>query len=475
MSWAIDREPLSTTVDMNVNEEREVQLPDGSRAVVKLTGLHEECDELRGAVRRAAVHVFVNDDCIELVSGTYHLPVRVGGVQIDCPVTRGYTENSRRNQWALHHDARLRIWPHASPWVAPGSFVYPLRQKWFASQTQMANEPTYVDGPEPPGRTSIYYHEGLDFGGVEGTIETVAVDDALVVSLLGEVLPGHEETPAAAVRRDVVYLLDHRGWYHRHSHLQSVDPALELGGMVRQGKTVGVMGKEGHSGGWSHLHYGLSRLQPSGKWGAEEAYAYAWQAYVAEHSPALIAVARPHHLIWSGETAVLDGSRSWSADGMELSCEWTFSDGSTATGAFVEREYSEPGVYCETLKATDPTGRASYDFAVVQVANRRDPENGPAGIHAAHAPTFGIRPGDEVTFAVRSFGLPAQPEVWDFGDGSAPVQVQSDGNADVWSPDGYALTRHAYSAPGDYIASVRRTNAPGFESTARLHVRVEAD
>ena len=36
------------------------------------------------------------------------------------------------------------------------------------------------------------------------------------------------------------------------------------------------------------------------------------------YEPKIIAVARPHHLLWTGETVTLDGSKSWSAADGEL-------------------------------------------------------------------------------------------------------------------------------------------------------------
>ena len=67
------------------------------------------------------------------------------------------------------------------------------------------------------------------------------------------------------------------------------------------GQKIGVLGKEGSSGGWSHLHFDIKGRQPSGKWGIQEGYAFLWEAYRREHRPQIIAVARPHHLIWAGE------------------------------------------------------------------------------------------------------------------------------------------------------------------------------
>ncbi|MHC4735473.1 MAG: PKD domain-containing protein, partial [Planctomycetota bacterium] len=78
----------------------------------------------------------------------------------------------------------------------------------------------------------------------------------------------------------------------------------------------------------------------------------------------------------------------------------------------------------------------------------------------------------EVAFKVRSFGTQHGREVWDFGDGSAPVKVQSDGNANQHNPAGYALTKHRYGKAGDYIVTVRRSDEHGYEAIGSLHVRV---
>jgi len=82
---------------------------------------------------------------------------------------------------------------------------------------------------------------------------------------------------------------------------------------------------------------------------------------------------------------------------------------------------------------------------------------------------------DEVTFKVRSFRVKADEghELWDFGDGSPPVKVQSDAGADPHAKDGYAVTTHRFERPGRYIVSVERTNLRGETGTDRLDVLVE--
>src|SRR5207253_834607 len=133
-------------------------------------------DSLRGAVRRSEIKVEVAGEPVTLGSGTYHLPVAMGKVRVDCPITRGYIArankmSSNMDAWGLEKDARLRLWPASGPLIDAKTFMYPARQAWFATCTQMSNEPSYVDGGEKPGMSgNIYYHYGLDIGGAEGLV-----------------------------------------------------------------------------------------------------------------------------------------------------------------------------------------------------------------------------------------------------------------------------------------------------------------
>jgi hypothetical protein len=239
------------------------------------------------------------------------------------------------------------------------------------------------------------------------------------------------------------------------------------------GQPIGLLGKEGGSGGWSHLHFEINSRQPSGRWGTEEGYPFLWQSYVAEYTPDVVAVARPHHLAAVGEAVVLDGSRSWARAGGTLRFDWTFADGTTGSGTQATRRYDRPGMYSEVLKVTDPGGRVAYDFAVVQVIDPAEPEALPPSIQAAYAPSLSVKAGEPVTFKVRTFRTQDGEEVWNFGDGTKPVTVKSDGNVNIHNPDGFAVTEHRFAKPGDYIVSVRRSNAHGFTATAHLWVHVD--
>jgi hypothetical protein len=466
-------EPLFQTVDLNVGQSASVKLSGGKTVVVKLLGLKEQRCEMRGAVRRAVATVEVDSARAELVCATYNLPKTVGPVQIDCPVTRGYCNNLDRkiNVWAMDKDARLRIWLAGSPWIRPGTFAYPVNQRWFASDTQMANDPCYVNACDVPGKKRIYYHYGLDFGGVEGAVSVLAATDGVVVSRGGKTVSG-KYPPQVKARYDVVYIRDDRGWYYRYSHLMKIDDSLQLGRRVKMGGRIGKLGKEGGSGGWSHLHFDIVMPQPSGRYGIADGYAFIFEAYRRQHFPKMIAVARPHLVAWTGQMVTLDATRSWHAAGVKhiAGYEWRLSDGSTKRGAAVRHKYDKPGHYSEILKITDDAGRVAYDFAVVQVFDKSRPLPVPPAIHAAYWPTMGLKVGDEITFKVRSFALKPDEgrEAWDFGDGSKTVYTGSDGNVKKLARDGYAITKHRYAKAGCYIVSVWRTDASGRKAACRL-------
>jgi PKD repeat protein len=169
---------------------------------------------------------------------------------------------------------------------------------------------------------------------------------------------------------------------------------------------------------------------------------------------------------------LLDGSKSFCADGQPARYQWTFTDGSTADGVQVERVYDKPGYYSEILKVTDAQGRVDYDFAIVHVHDREHPDRFPPSIHVVYSPTLGLKPGDEVTFKARTFATTDGEERWDFGDGSAPATTKSDGNVRPLAKDGYAVLKHRYETPGHYVVRVERSDRYGHQAVGHVQVRV---
>ncbi len=460
------RDPGFRLVDLDVGEAAELALANGQSVQLKVLGLEETRDRVREAVREARVQVSIDGVETELYSSHYHLPVEVGKVKIDCPVTAGHLLGAAGNPWGLEKAVRLRLWPAGAPLTEPGTFGYPLKQAWFASATSMANEPI-----DAGAKTGYRYHYDLDFGGAEGLTEVISATDALVVSAANQTLPGYEDSPVRA-RYDVVYLLDDRGFYYRYSHFHRIAPEVRAGERVRLGQSLGLLGKEGASGGWSHLHFGLWTRMPSGQWGSLDVYPLVWEAYRRDRQPSLLAVARHPQLLFAGESAALDGRKSWSAAGPVARHQWTLSDGTQAEGALVERRYPSPGRYSEILRVEDGQGGVDYDFLPVLVVDPADPDAFPPNVHAAFWPTEGIRVGDPVTIKVRSFRTEQGREHIDFGDGSEGVYLQSSQAKGNLDPEGYATVVHRYAQPGDYIVRIDRENERHWPAFTHLHIRV---
>jgi hypothetical protein len=468
--------PLRTVVDLDIGEALAVEVSPGLKIRVVLDGVTEERDRFRKVVRATEVKLTLDGKPVRLRCANYQLPVTVGRVQIDCPVTRVYfaaagPAPAKGNAWALQKAARLRFWAAGAPLLPAGTFDYPVRQRFFATHTQMANEPTYVNGGEFISGEAAYYHVGLDIGGAEGLVDALAIDDAVAVSVANK---GTEGVDLGAVRprEDVVYLRDGRGWYYRYSHLQSIDHAVTVGARIRRGQKIGVLGKEGGSGGWAHLHFEIVAKQPSGKWGIEEGFAYLLEAYRREQGIALKAIARPHAFIAAGDEVTLDGSRSWLGPGKRARYRWTLSDGTRAVGAQVKRRYPRPGFFSEILELSDGAGHTDIDFAVVEVLDPGRSDRPVPSIHAAYAPSLKLTPGMPISFLARAFMIDPGTAVWNFGDGSAEVSVATDGNREIHAKDGYSVVKHSFSRPGSYLVRVSQKNGDGWESTARLYVQV---
>jgi murein DD-endopeptidase MepM/ murein hydrolase activator NlpD len=459
-SLTADADPPFVTLDL---ARAETATAFGSS--IALVSTSAERDALQGAVRKALAKVKVDGRVLDLECGNYNLPVRAGKVQVDCPVTSAYLANSTIDHWRLEKEARIRVWPSDSPFMTPDEFSYPLKQRWFLTHTQMANEPTYVDRGEQAKRKRVYYHAGLDMGGAESFAEVFAATDGVVVSLGKPVLAGHEKDTPVQSRYDVIYLLDSRGWYYRYSHLYSFEPSLKLGDRVHRGQKLGIVGKEGGSGGWSHLHFEAVARQPSGKWGTLEAFAFLWEAYLRDFQPDVVAVARPHRYAKTGEVVALDARKSYVRKGAPR-FQWKLSDGRSLSTAATTRTYPKAGTYCETLEVRDTAGHVAYDFATVNVYS--DTED-PITINASYTPGLNVKPGMRVTFLVRTFGKTDGEETWDFGDGSPMRSTKSDGNASQLAKDGYARIEHTFAKPGDYIVTVKNGGA-----TTRLWVPVKA-
>jgi len=222
------------------------------------------------------------------------------------------------------------------------------------------------------------------------------------------------------------------------------------------------------------LHFGVHYKNPeTSAWEVEDAIPYLWEAYVNKYKPSVMAVARPRLLARTGDEVTFNGSKSVSLTGDIVSYQWIFTDGTTANGPVQKRSYSVAGEYSEVLKITDSKGNVDYDFTYIQVYDKDNPDKRIPAIHPVYYPTLDIKPGDPVTFLVRTFGSLTGDEVWDFSDGSGKVTVNSGVVQRQSHNEGkYASTVHTFEKPGHYLVRVDRINENGFPAIGHLHVTV---
>ena len=467
--------------DLTIGETVAPTLSDRTEHRITLLDVHEPRCTVRGLIRFPSITVDIDGEQETVPAALYHLPRNLNGVKIDCPVTRGVAQTVARrlDVYALDKDARIRCWAPNDPLFGPTPIVYPARQAWFATMTQMANERTYVDGGEYPEQDPegyIYHHFGMDIGGHDKAVPIVSARGGKVV------VRGEDFIDAKhLVRYDRVVIRDDTGWYFLYSHLDMIAPNIQLGDCVDPGDPVGVLGKEGASGGWSHLHFGITAPQPSGRYGQVEGYAFLVEAYLNEHPGALLASARPHRAALVGESVELDGSRSI-CDGAEIaSYEWTFQTGETADGVRATKTYDKEGMYSERLTVTDTRGQTDVDFCVVQVLPRgAAPERTPPAMHLTCYPTDNIRVGQPVAFKARTFFKGpfavnnTGEEHWDFGDGAtATSHSETPARSGSCTDLDFDERWHAYNTPGRYIVTVTRTGQNGLSATAQVKVHVE--
>ncbi|MBM7783422.1 PKD domain-containing protein [Tenggerimyces flavus] len=162
--------------------------------------------------------------------------------------------------------------------------------------------------------------------------------------------------------------------------------------------------------------------------------------------------------------AFVEGSPVTFTAGAEDNCldgltyDWTFSDGTTASGKTVEHVFADNGTYNGTLVVSDAGGNvAEQPFDLRQpIENAAPVVARPAdvkqewGLPASfHAEATDPGPADQATLKYR----------WEFGDGT-----QADG----------ADATHTYAKPGTYTAKVTVTDKDGASASAEVVATVTA-
>ncbi|MDA0745496.1 MAG: M23 family metallopeptidase, partial [bacterium] len=237
--------------DLAIGESVDVEI-DGRTRRLTLVEVHEPRCAVRGVIRFPRIVVEIDGERVEVPAALYHLPQELHGVKIACSVTRGVAETVRRYQdvYALDKDARIRCWAPGDPLFDRTPLVYPARQAWFVTMTQMANERVYVDGGELPAIQSdqyVYHHYGMDIGGYEKAVPVVAARGGTVVCVGETPVAEYDEKSGGKPRYDRVVVRDETGWHYLYSHIEMISPEIRLGERIEAGAFVGTLGKEGSS------------------------------------------------------------------------------------------------------------------------------------------------------------------------------------------------------------------------------------
>lgn len=461
---------MRQVLDINIGEDLIVALSNENIIKIKLFDIKEFRDEIAQIIRKAKVKIEVNGEKRWIGVGQYNMPQLLGGIRIDCTVTRGYKERCKEDFWKLKKDARLRIWPKTGPLISSNVIVMPVIRDFFSAFTQMSNEPCFVNNATFLPEDNIYYHSGLDFGGVEGD-PILAATDALVISCAGKVNDQYADMLDCLPRYDRIHLLDNRGWIYRYSHLSVIAPNISPGIKVKAGQILGQMGKEGTSGGWNHLHFEITALQPSGYYGTEDSYAYLIEDYMTRYKKLVLAVPGPHYTVLKGNKVTLDGLRSFSALGLPLTYIWHDDNGSKVEKPKLEKCYLKPGLYSEKLEVQDTQGNRDITFINVVVIENTKKESRPNMLDLAHSPRV-VRVGQQTRFSIRSFLTTSGFDEINFGDGSLPLKIHSNNRTTQDSLDEYVVFFHIYSSPGNYTVSAVHTGHLGTKATKQIIVRV---
>lgn len=480
-------------VDLNIGETKKVTLVDGNTATLKLLAMDYQKDA-RKFVGSATVTIEVNGIMKTLSVGMYNMPVTIGKLKIDCTVTKDYYKGGskhNRNWWNLaftkkdvedygydyQKDARFRLWPKDAK-LFKGVFRHPINRRWGSSYTQLDNEHVEQTIPKLWEYDPPYYHAQVDIGASNNKYEIYSPVDGVVVRCPR--IPGKKMD--MIVLDDPKYqdilsnesgifwdrcgyditIIDENGWVYLFGHMRNIE--VELGDRVKAGQKIAYTGNV--QARWPHLHFGIWAPQPSGKYGSEPGYAYCWESYVNEQSPAILAVTGHHRIINVGEKVTFSAEGSQSFKGKIIEYKWLFCDGATGSGKEFTKTYNTNGMFTEILRVKDDKGNTAYNTSTV--ISMDTTLAGIGRMWLTYYPSLGLKAGNEVEFETRIlFFKPVHGdhEVWDFGDGSPAMLTDSEKD--------YANPKHVYRKPGDYIVTVKRGDIAGNHIVARNVVHVE--
>lgn len=152
-----------------------------------------------------------------------------------------------------------------------------------------------------------------------------------------------------------------------------------------------------------------------------------------------------------GLAVVADGTGSTDSDGTITSYEWTFGDGSSATGEAAQHEYAKAGTYTVGLTVTDDRGATDNTTSEVAVTV---PDQEPTAEFTVE--TTGLKTMVDGSASADSNGEITR-YAWDFGDGNSGAGVTA---------------AHTYAKDGSYDIELTVTDEAGQTAARQRTVTV---
>jgi len=402
------------------------RLNDGTEKEIRLVSVEEREDPVIQLVRSAVVHFQIAGEPTVLICRPYSMPTKVQGIRIQVDTTSKWLKLPKRIQ--------ISVWDASDPIVDPGRFRFPLPEyRLFSHGMQAYNEPVHLghrDG-DPAGQR-FYHNYGVDLAGYEGRQEVVSCIDGVVARI-------DRGRGSLSIRDDQDFVVD-------FGHLDSILSGIEVGTRLSAGQPVGMLGKRGASGNFSHLHVGayLSTSAMHGGQSNRNLNLYPWivAAYLHRSEEPLFAVARPHKMALVGDPVRFDATRLMTDGSVITSSRWLFHNGHEVAGPRATRAYDQPGCYMATLWCEGHGGQRDVDFCKVKVFSRSSPEPVIPTLFVTRVPANRVRVGQPVTF-----------RAWAQGAGVTDIRVDFDDGTTLQGYQSYAAVSHTYRTSGIYVVS----------------------
>jgi murein DD-endopeptidase MepM/ murein hydrolase activator NlpD len=406
------------------------RLKDGTEKKITLVSVKEYEDPVIHLIRRADVKVEIDGKQVGLTCAPYVMPTETEGLRIQADTTSAWLKIPKRVQFSL--------WDASDPILDTDLFCFPLPgYRLFSHGMQAYNEPVHLgDRDGDPQGQRFYHNYGVDLAGYEGRQKVLSCISGTVV----RTDPGQGS----------LFIRDDRGFILYYGHLDSILSGIKVGSAVSRGQWVGMLGKRGASGNFSHLHVGayLSESAMNMDRLTRNLNLYPWlvTAYQHDNGTNIYAVARPHKTALTGDKVLFDGSNSMSFKSNITSFKWEFHDGTSADGPIVEKVYNKPGCYIASLWVENAQGDVDVDFCKVKVFSRSAPEGIIPTLFVTYYPSAQVYVDDPVNF-----------RLWPQGMDAENIRIEFDDGTIIRNCRAYSAFTHKFKTPGIHIATVKGT------------------